>query len=458
LSWFVTLAGKSSSPTGINTFTDVCTLRRFADRTPVVQVGAAFQGLQQLEWELDSMPICPSEFARRLGSHGLPRYGATIALALIAVVVLTACGKAQGNAGAAPGGPPPAAVAVEKVAVASVPAIFEYVGQTAGSRDIEVRARTSGILLQRNFVEGAAVQRGQSLYSLDPAPMQAALKRADADMAAADARLAQATRTAARLKPLWDARAVSQREYDDAVSAEQIARADLQSAQARRDDAALSLGYTRVESPISGVASRSQVSEGTLVSGPQVLLTTVTQTDPIKLRFGIADTDHMRWRSEAAAGHLRLPANEAFDVEVQLSDGSVYPRRGKLVFSDTRVSGGTGTVEAEAVVPNPEGALKPGQFVRVRLLGASRPNAVKVPTRAVLEGPQGKFVYVMTDNKAMPRPVTVGDQLADGWVITQGLAQGDNVIVDGMARIFFPGAPVVLAQAAPAASAATQTK
>ncbi|CAG0944101.1 partial Multidrug export protein AcrE, partial [Gammaproteobacteria bacterium] len=387
----------------------------------------------------------------------LPRIAAAGG-AVVLSAVLAACGPAQGEAespGGAPGGPPPAAVAIERVAMADVPAVYEYVGQTAGSRDIEVRARVPGILVKRNFNEGAPVRKGQSLYSLDAAPFQAALNRADADVAAAEARLAQASRTLARLKPLWEARAVSRRDYDDAESAEQIARADLKGASARRAEAALNLGYTRVEAPIGGVAGRSQVSEGTLVSGPQVLLTTLTQTDPIKLRFGIADTDQMRWRSEVGAGHLKLPERSAFDVEVRLADGSLYPKRGKLVFSDTRVSDSTGTVEAEAEVPNPDGALKPGQFVRVRLLGASRPNAVKVPTRAVLEGPQGKFVYVMAEGKAQPRPVSVGDQLADGWIVTQGLKTGDAVIVDGMARIFFPGAPVVLAQAPAPAGAAS---
>jgi len=184
-----------------------------------------------------------------------------------------------------------------------------------------------------------------------------------------------------------------------------------------------------------------------LVSGPQVLLTTVTQTDPIKVRFGIADTDQMRWRNEVAAGQLKLPADSAFDVEVRLADGSVYARKGKLTFSDTRVSGQTGTVEAEAEVANPDGVLKPGQFVRVRLLGAMRPAAIAVPTRAVLDGPQGKFVYVMSDGKAMPKPVEVGDQVGETWIVTKGLAAGDDVIVDGIARIFFPGAPVRLAQA-----------
>jgi membrane fusion protein (multidrug efflux system) len=337
------------------------------------------------------------------------------------------------------------------VAAADLPAAYEYVGQTAGSRDIEVRARVNGILMKRNFTEGGSVKRGQSLYTLDTAPFQAALARADADVTAAEARLAQATRNLVRLKPLGEAKAISQREYDDALSADQVARAELKGAQARRAEARLNLDYTRVESPIAGLIGRSQVSEGTLVSGPQVLLTTVTQTDPIKVRFGISENDQLRWKQEVASGALKLPAHDAFEVELKLADGSVYPKKGKLLFSDTRVSGSTGTVEAEAEIPNADGALKPGQFVRVRLLGATRPNAVKVPTRAVLEGPQGKYVYLATDGKAVPKPVQPGDQVADGWIVA-GLNPGDPVIVDGMARIFFPGAPVQVGAPPAAAS------
>ncbi len=368
---------------------------------------------------------------------------------------LVGCGPDASHAQGAQGGPPPAAVAVVSLAATNLAMNYEYVGQTAGSRDVEVRARVAGILLKRNFTEGGSVRRGQSLYSLDPAPFQVALNRADADVASAEAKLAQTTRTLNRLKPLWDARAVSQREYDDAASAEQVARADLKGAQARRAEAALNLDYTKVEAPLSGAAGRSQVSEGTLVAGPGTLLTTLTQTDPVKVRFGIADTDQMKWRAEVAAGQLKLPAHEAFTVEVKLADGSVYPRKGKLLFSDTRVSGNTGTVEAEAEVPNPDGVLKPGQFVRVRLTGATKPQALLVPSRAVLEGPKGKFVYVAADGKAMTKPVQVGDQIGDQWIVTGGLATGDAVIVDGMARIFFPGAPIQIAQApATAASAA----
>ncbi len=380
-----------------------------------------------------------------LGGAALVSGGVVVAL------LLGGCGPTGAQPGGH-GGPPPAPVAVEKVTPADVPVVYEYVGQTAGSREVEVRARVGGILQQRNFTEGAAVRKGQSLYTLDKAPFEAALNRADADLAAAEARLAQAARTLARLKPLWDAKAVSQKEVDDAASAEQIARADVKGAQARRTEAQLNLGYTRVEAPIAGVAGRSQVSEGTLVAGPETLLTTLVQTNPIKLRFGLADNDQQRWRAEAASGALKLPAGEAFEVEARLADGSLYAHKGKLVFSDTRISGTTGTIEAEAVLPNPDGQLKPGQFVRVRLLGAKRPNAVKVPTRAVLEGPQGKFVYVAAEGKAMPKPVQVGDQLADGWVIRSGLAAGDAVIVDGLMKLG-PGAPVRVAQAAPEANA-----
>lgn len=401
------------------------------------------------------MPSAPlASFFARLR----PAISSSLRLSLTTTAVavaLAACGGGGGQGGGhggPGGGMPPAAVSVMQVSLAPLPAVYEYVGQAAGSREVEVRARTSGILLKRNFREGTSVQRGRSLYTLDPEPLKAALERADADVASAEARLGQATRTEARLKPLFEAKAVSQKDYDDAVSAAAIARADVKGAQARRAEAALNLGYTRVEAPIGGIIGRSQVSEGTLVSGPQVLLTSITQTDPALIRFGIADTDQMRWRQEAQAGRLTLPKGGAFDVEVTLADGTVLKRKGKLQFTDARVNSQTGTTEAQAEVPNGDDLLKPGQFVRVRLLGAVRPSAVKVPTRAVLEGPQGKFVYVVEDNKAQARPVQVGEQLGDQWLVNGGLKQGDTVIVDGVMRIG-PGAPVQVAAPSPAAGA-----
>jgi membrane fusion protein (multidrug efflux system) len=321
---------------------------------------------------------------------------------------------------------------------------LEYTGQTAGSREVEVRARVTGILLKRNFVEGGPVKQGQSLFTIDPAQFEAAAARAEADVAAAEARLDQAQRNAARLKPLYAEKAVSQKEYDDAVSGEAIGAADLKAARARLVEARLNLSYTKVEAPVSGVAGRALPSEGTLVSGPNVLLTTVTQVNPIWVNFGIPDNEQARLRKDAEAGRLSLPKN--FEVELRLGDGSAYPKKGKLSFEDVRISLTTGTREARAEVPNPDGSLRPGQFVRVVLHGASRPNAVTVPQRAVLEGPQGKFVYVVDDKStAQPRPVQAGDWVGDRWVITEGLKGGELVIVDGLMKLG-PGAPVKIAE------------
>jgi membrane fusion protein (multidrug efflux system) len=357
-------------------------------------------------------------------------------------LVIAACGP-SGQQG--PGGPPPVQVAVITIEQKTLPAIFEYTGQTLGSREVEVRARVTGILQSRNFVEGGAVKKGQSLYTIDPAPFAAAVLRAEGDVAGAEARLAQARKNAARLKPLYADNAVSQKEYDDAASAESIGEADLKSAQARLVEARLNLLYTRVESPLTGIAGRSQRSEGSLVSGPDVLLTHVTQIDPIWVSFGVPDNEQLRINSEQLAGRLQLPKDGSFEVSVKLADGTVSTQPGKLNFSDVRVSGATGTSDTRAELPNPKGVLRPGQFVRVTLSGAVRPNAITVPQRAVLEGPQGKFVYVISaDSKAEPRPVQVGEWTGDDWIIQSGLKPGEKVIVDGMARIFAPGMPVAV--------------
>jgi membrane fusion protein (multidrug efflux system) len=362
--------------------------------------------------------------------------------AIFAAFVLAAC-QPQGGAPHGGGGMPPATVAVAEVKPRAVAVEFEYPAQTAGSREVEVRARVSGILLKRNFEEGAAVRAGQSLFSLDAAPYEAAAARADADVVAAEARLAQASRNAKRLKPLFEARAASQKDYAEAVSAEEVAAAEVKAARARLAEARLSLGYTKVEAPVSGVASRALKSEGSLIPGPDVLLTTISQVDPIYVNFGISEAEQARVRREAEAGTLTLPKDNRFDVTIRFEDGTTYARAGKLAFTDVRVNNATGTSDARAEIANPEGRVRPGQFVRAILKGAQRPNAITVPQRAVMEGAQGKMVYLLSpDNKALPRPVKVGDWTGTDWIVTEGLQPGDKVIVDGLAKIFFPGAPV----------------
>jgi membrane fusion protein (multidrug efflux system) len=375
-------------------------------------------------------------------------------LSLSFATLLAACGEA----GAPPGPPPPPPVAVMTVEPRDLPVSYEYVGQTAGYREVEVRARVTGILQKRNFREGAAVKAGQSLFLIDPAPFRVAADRAEADLAVAEARLAQARRDVARLKPAFEAKAVAQKDYDDALSAEQVAAAEVQAARARREEARLNLEWTRVESPIAGVTSRAAVSEGTLVSGPNVLLATVTQTDPMYVIFGVPDREQLAIREEIRTGRVRLPADGKFKVDVKLADGTTYSQTGVLDFTDVRVSSVTGTSEARAELPNPQGLLRAGEFVRVVINGSVRPQAVLVPQRAVLEGPQGKFVYVVDgESKAQTRPVDVGPWDGEMWVIRSGLAAGERVIVEGVIKIG-PGAPVQVVPAAAGAPAATAAR
>lgn len=363
-------------------------------------------------------------------------------LLVLLALSLAACSKGQPGAegGMPPSGPAP--VAVVEVQPHSVPVTLEYAAQTAGSREAEVRARVTGILLRRKYTEGSTVKAGESLFTIDPAPFDAALAKVQADVAALQARSAQAKREATRLKPLYESGAVSQKEYDDAVSAEAIIAADAQAAQARLKEARLNLEYTRVEAPITGVAGRALKSEGSLVSGPEVLLTTMTQADPIFILFGIPDDERLKLQAELEAGRLQLPKSGQQKVTVQLADGSEYEQIGVVNFTDVRVNADTGSSEARAELANPDGKLHPGEFVRVRLTGATRIGVYKVPQRAVQESPQGRFVYVVdAQSKAEVRPVQVGEWSGDSWIITKGLNPGDKVIVDGTLKIG-PGAPV----------------
>ena len=367
-------------------------------------------------------------------------------MALVAALTLAACGKAPEGGHGMFGGPVPVSVVTAKEE--TLPVMLEYAAQTLGSREVEVRARVTGILLKRNYAEGSKVKAGQSLFAIDPAPFAAAVARNEADVAAAEARHAQAERDAARLTPLIEAKAISQKDYDDAVSGKAIAAADLLAAKARLREARLNLDWTKVEAPISGTTSRALKSEGTLISGPDVLLTTVTQADPIQVIYGIPDNDRLKLRQDAEAKRVQWPQDGRFKVSLKLADGSTYSKTGYTDFSDMRVSRDTGTSEARAELPNPEGLLQPGQFVRVQLTGATRVGAFRVPQRAVLEGPQGKFVYVVgKDNKAEVRPVDAGDWTGGDVVISKGLNSGDQVIVYGVLMLG-PGAPFQVAHPA----------
>ena len=379
---------------------------------------------------------------------------------VVAGAVLAGCGQQAPNG---MGGFPPPEVTTVGVQPAAYPVSFEYVGQTAGSKDAEVRARVTGIVEKRLYQEGAAVRAGQPLFLLDARPFEAQLASAEAELARARAQKTQADREAARLKPLAERKAIGQKEADDAASAADFASAAIKAAQAKVTEARLNLAYTRVVAPISGLSSRAQQSEGSLANANTTLLTTVSQVDPIWVLFNVSDSEQLRLDKAMADGRLALPRNNAFAVSVKLSDGSAFPRRGRINFADTRVNPQTGTFEVRAEIANGDLALKPGQFVRVTLQGAQRQGALAVPQVAVLEGPQGKFVYVLGKDKdgqeiAAPRPVVVGDWSESGgvnlWIIESGLAAGDQVIVDGLARIMMPNTPVRVRPPRPASEPA----
>ncbi|MDL1862401.1 efflux RND transporter periplasmic adaptor subunit [Betaproteobacteria bacterium PRO7] len=386
------------------------------------------------------------------------RVRAVTAAAAAALLASTLAACSGGNQHGGFGGFPPAPVTLLQVKAATVPVRFEYVGQTAGSKEAEVRARVQGILERRTYQEGGAVKAGQTMFVIDPKPYAAQVQQAEAALAQAEAQLAQAKRLAERLKPLVGDKAVSQREYDDAASAEETAAAGVKLAQARLTEARLNLSYTTVTAPVSGFASRAQKSEGSLVSpGADSLLTTVSQIDPLHVNFSVSENEKLRFDKLVAEGRLVLPDPKkgALEVTLRLADGSVFPRKGKLSFIDARINPATGSFDARAEIANPDGVLHPGQFVRVQLNGAARPNAIVVPQRAVMDGPQGKFVYVAAKSPegkdiALPRPVTVGDWVeiegANQWIVESGLKPGDQVVVEGMAKIFpIPtGAPIVV--------------
>jgi membrane fusion protein, multidrug efflux system len=373
--------------------------------------------------------------------------------------LLAACGQSHG-----PGGfsMPPAEVTTLTVAAKDFPVAFEHVAQTLGSKDVEVRARVTGIIEKRLYQEGAPVKAGQPLFTIDPKSYAAQVAAAQADLVRAQAQKAQADRERARMVPLAERKAIGQKEADDATSNAELAAASVQAAQAKLDELKINLNYTRVNAPISGLSSRAMKSEGSLATANDTLLTIISQTDPIWVAFNVSENEQLRLSQAVASGKLVLPKDNGYDVTIKLADGSVFPRRGRINFSDTRVNPSTGTYEVRAEVANADAALKPGQFVRVVLRGAQRKDALAVPQIAVLDGPQGKFVYVVGKDKdgkevATPRPVVVGDWVdADGanlWQIESGLKPGDVIIVDGVARLQ-PGAPIKLAGAAPAAGGA----
>ncbi|MBQ4851343.1 efflux RND transporter periplasmic adaptor subunit [Pseudoalteromonas sp. MMG012] len=375
-----------------------------------------------------------------------------ISVLIASFTLLTACQDMPEAQSA--GGMPPAQVSVEPVSRTSVPIIIKLPATLAGNKEVEIRARVSGIVESRNFEEGQKVSAGQSLFTLDLEPFTLEVEKAQAEVNVAVATVKQAKRERDRLQKLKNERSVSKRDFDNAASNYDIAVANLASSKVALNESKLDLEYAHVKAPVSGMIGRELVSEGSYVSGPELLLTELTETDTMRVRFGFSEREQLQMRKDVENGNLSLPKNNEFDTKLILQDGSTHESMGKVNFSDVRVNRYTGTSELQAKVENATGQLRPGQFVRVELIGAVRNNAVLLPQRAVLDNGTGKFVYVATENEqgtmvALPAPVEVGEWVhlddKNYWVIRSGLTDGQPVITEGFARIFFPGMPIAIA-------------
>jgi membrane fusion protein (multidrug efflux system) len=362
-------------------------------------------------------------------------------LVLIAIGLL-ACGeKEKDKTGAGPQSPVP--ITAFTVTAQEVPVTFDYVAQTESSHIVQIRARVDGFVEKRAYTEGAMIRAGQVMFLMDRKPFEAALQQARGSLALADAQRTMVQANLARVRPLAAEDAVSQKDLDDAVGQAQMADAAVLAAQGKAREAELNLGYATITSPIAGLSSRALKQEGSYLSpGADSLLTTVAQFDPIWVNFSISENEWLKRQEEVQKGQLILPPTDKFEVEAILSDGSVFSQTGRIIFTEPAYSRETGTLLERVQFANPKMTLKPGQFVRVRLKGAVRPNAVLVPRRAVMQGTKGHFAWAVTaEDKAEFRSVTVGDWFGDEIFVTAGLKAGDRVAVDGIIRLA-AGAPV----------------
>jgi len=369
--------------------------------------------------------------------------------------LLIACGKEE----AKPKVQPPTEVSVIKVVLRDTPISFEYVAQTESSRQVQIVARVNGFLDKRVYTEGAMVKAGQVMFLQDPKPFRASLDAASGALAEQQAALQTANQNLNQVKPLAELKALSVKDLDDATGQQQGAAASVQSAKAEVDQARLNLGYTTITTPVTGLASYARVQEGAYVNAGNSLLTYVSQIDPIWVNFTLSENELFKYRTSVEKGQIRPPADNSYVVEAVLADGSVFPQKGRIIFKDAEFNQKTGTYLIRATLPNPEATLKPGQFARARLTGGVRPNAVLLPQRAVLQGAQGHFVFVIKDGKAAMRGVKVGEWNGDEWFINEGLSEGEVVVTDGMMKLA-PGATVKIvdASAKPAAAGEEQPK
>lgn len=355
------------------------------------------------------------------------------AVSVLAVCALAGCGQQGG-----PPAPPPPEVSVIKVVPGTITVFEDYAAQTEAVDTVEIRARVGGILERQAYVDGASVKKNDLLFVIDQQPYVAALEQAKGNLAQAQASLENSKQNLARAEPLLSDQAISQQDYDAALAKQRSDAANVEALRALVRQAELNLAYTTIRAPRDGVVSKAQIRPGGLVNASTTLLTTLYSIDPMHVNFVVGEQKLLELRQ--LLGRQGKSADAAF--RVKLIDGSDYPQPGKLDFVDAAVDPKNGTLQVRISVPNPERALRPGQFVRVVIPALERANAIRVPQRAVTEllGTQSVFV-VGADGKAASMQIVATTRIGTDWVVDRGLEPGELVIVDGISKVR-AGSPV----------------
>ncbi len=397
--------------------------------------GGMFPGLYTVHHPI----ACEGRMSSRLfrsPPHVRPGVPPAACMAAVVALLVAGCGKPETPPA------PPADVKVLKIEPRDTPVTFEYIAQTQSPQQVNIVARVNGFLDKQLYTEGAIVKEGQILFQMDQKPFIAQLDAMQAAMDRTKAANDTAVANLKRVKPLAEQNALSQKDLDDATGAADSSAAAVAQARANVETAKLNLSYTTIASPLRGVAAAAQQKVGAYLSPQSNMLTTVSSLHPMWVNFSLSENELKNYRNEVSQKLLQPPPGHNYTVELILVDGSTFGQTGKITFIDPSFNPQTGTFLIRVTVPNPDAVLRPNQYVRVRLKGATRQNAIAVPQRAVQQGAKGHFVWVVDkDGKAETRPVTVGEWYGDQWFINDGLKAGEQVVVDGGLRLR-PGAPV----------------
>jgi membrane fusion protein (multidrug efflux system) len=356
-------------------------------------------------------------------------------LSVVPILGLTGCEKSRAAVKL-----PDTEVLVAAPVQQDVPIDNEWVAQTDGYVNAEIRPQVSGYIIRQDYKEGSVVSKGQVLFEIDPRPFQATLDRAKADLAQAEAQLGKSAIDVERDTPLAEKKAIPKEKLDNEIQAKLAAEAEVEACKASVERAELDLGWTKVTSLVDGVAGIAEVQMGNLV-GPQVRLTSVSQVDPIKVYFPISEQEYLQAKHLSSTGQPMDLLDSA--PELILADGTLYPHKGKILLTDRQVDPNTGTIRLMAAFPNPGNILRPGQYGRVRIQTGIRKDALLVPQSAVKELQGGYQVALLgADKKAVIRSVKAGQKVGKMWVIDDGLKANDQVIVEGIEKVT-DGTPVV---------------